>query len=163
MRRHPLDGVSVRGRASSAPPACARALEHSVPSSSGWARRTSRAGLSCHLPLRALARGCRRRRVVRRRVRGRSSSSGAVPTLCQRSFTSCLSKPLSAQLMTERTRVQNTCNYPVNCAASDALAAASGAPSSSTSGARSVAACPGPRVRLWPPACAAPRASCCGS
>ena len=43
---------------------------------SGWARRTSRAGLSCHLPLRTLARGCRRRRVVRRRVRGRSSSSG---------------------------------------------------------------------------------------
>ena len=42
----------------------------------GWARRTSRAGLSCHLPLRTLARGCRRRRVVRPRVRGRSSSSG---------------------------------------------------------------------------------------
>ena len=43
---------------------------------SGWARRTSRAGLSCHLPLRTLARGCRRRRVVRPRVRGQSSSSG---------------------------------------------------------------------------------------
>ena len=43
---------------------------------SGWARRTSRAGLSCHLPLRTLARGCRRRCVVRPRVRGRSSSSG---------------------------------------------------------------------------------------
>ena len=77
MRRHPLDGVSVRGRASSAPPACARALEHTACRAlSGWARRTSRAGLSCHLPLRTLARGCRRRCVVRPRVRGRSSSSG---------------------------------------------------------------------------------------
>ena len=52
-------------------------LEHSACRAlSGWARRTSRAGLSCHLPLRTLARGCRRRRVVRPRVRGRSSSSG---------------------------------------------------------------------------------------
>ena len=77
MRRHPLDGVSVRGRASSAPPACAKALEHTACRAlSGWARRTSRAGLSCHLPLRTLARGCRRRRVVRPRVRGQSSSSG---------------------------------------------------------------------------------------
>ena len=57
--------------------ACAKALSSTACRAlSGWARRTSRAGLSCHLPLSTLARGCRRRCVVRPRVRGRSSSSG---------------------------------------------------------------------------------------